>query len=93
MSGPARVLSGAGTGKTLVAWHRARWFGRKVFKGENDRVLFTTLAENLAADIRKGRYGTFKKLAMPPDIWTPLEPYVCWWFIERVLCYLEVLDP
>lgn len=33
--------------------HRARWLGQNVFKGEHDRVLFTTFTKNLAADIRE----------------------------------------
>jgi mRNA-degrading endonuclease RelE of RelBE toxin-antitoxin system len=52
-NGPARVLGGAGTGKTVVAMHRARWLATNVFTGEHDRVLFTTFTRNLAADIRE----------------------------------------
>ena len=48
-NGPVRVLGGAGTGKTVVALHRARWLARKLPEGE--RVLFTTFTRNLAADI------------------------------------------
>ncbi len=51
-SGPVRVLGGAGTGKTVVAMHRARWLVRNRFTGTNDRVLFTTFTRNLAADIK-----------------------------------------
>ncbi|MEZ4383400.1 MAG: 3'-5' exonuclease [Nannocystaceae bacterium] len=50
--GSARVLGGAGTGKTVVAMHRARHLARNVFKGPGDRILFTTFTTNLAADIR-----------------------------------------
>lgn len=49
--GPMRVLGGAGTGKTVVAMHHARWLATKVHTGENDRILFTTFTRNLAADI------------------------------------------
>ena len=52
-NGPVRVLGGAGTGKTVVAMHRARWLAQHVFKKETDRVLFTTFTRNLAADIRE----------------------------------------
>lgn len=52
-NGPVRVLGGAGTGKTVVAMHRARWLAEKVFTGENDRILFTTFTKNLAADIKE----------------------------------------
>lgn len=52
-NGPVRVLGGAGTGKTVVAMHRARWLAEKVFNKENDRILFTTFTKNLAADIKE----------------------------------------
>ncbi len=47
-NGPVRVLGGAGTGKTVVAMHRARRFARDLQPG---RILFTTFTRNLAADI------------------------------------------
>lgn len=49
-NGPVRVLGGAGTGKTVVAMHRARWLAERLKPGE--RILFTTFTRNLAADIR-----------------------------------------
>jgi superfamily I DNA/RNA helicase/mRNA-degrading endonuclease RelE of RelBE toxin-antitoxin system len=52
-NGAVRVLGGAGTGKTVVAMHRARWLVEKVFTKENDRILFTTFTKNLAADIKE----------------------------------------
>lgn len=52
-NGPVRVLGGAGTGKTVVAMHRARWLVEEVFTKENDRILFTTFTKNLAADIKE----------------------------------------
>ena len=48
-NGPVRVLGGAGTGKTVVAMHRARWLARNGQDG--GRILFTTFTRNLAADI------------------------------------------
>ena len=50
-SGPVRVLGGAGTGKTVVAMHRAAWLAQHVYTGERDRILFTTFTKNLAEDI------------------------------------------
>jgi superfamily I DNA/RNA helicase len=50
-NGPVRVLGGAGTGKTVVAMHRAAYLVEKVFTAPNDRILFTTFTSNLAADI------------------------------------------
>jgi superfamily I DNA/RNA helicase len=51
-NGPVRVLGGAGTGKTVVAIHRARWLAQNALTNENDRILFTTFTRNLAADIK-----------------------------------------
>ena len=50
-SGPARVLGGAGTGKTVVAMHRAKALAAKCAEGQ--RILMTTFTANLAADIRE----------------------------------------
>jgi hypothetical protein len=50
-SGPVRVLGGAGTGKTVVAMHRAVYLADRVYVRPEDRVLFTTFTRNLAADI------------------------------------------
>lgn len=50
-NGPARVLGGAGTGKTVVAMHRAKWLLDQI--PENQQVLFTTFTANLAADIKE----------------------------------------
>jgi superfamily I DNA/RNA helicase len=50
-NGPVRVLGGAGTGKTVVAMHRAKHLVSNVFTGKTDRILFTTFTRNLATDI------------------------------------------
>ena len=52
-NGPVRVLGGAGTGKTVVAMHRAVWLVENTFAEEDDRLLFTTFTRNLAADIEE----------------------------------------
>lgn len=62
-SGPVRVLGGAGTGKTVVALHRAAWLLRERFTHPDDRLLFTTFTRNLAADIR----AQLDKLCPPAD--------------------------
>ena len=49
-AGAARTTGGAGTGKTVVAMHRAKRLAAKL--GGRERVLFTTFTANLAADIR-----------------------------------------
>jgi hypothetical protein len=51
-SGPVRVLGGAGTGKTVLALHRAAWLARNVVASEQ-KVLFTTFTKNLAFDIEQ----------------------------------------
>ena len=51
-NGPARVLGGAGTGKTVVAMHRARHLSQDVFNAPTDRILFTTFTANLANNLQ-----------------------------------------
>lgn len=55
-NGPALVRGGAGTGKTVVAMHRARYLADKISHSDSPeladtRVLFTTFTRNLARDI------------------------------------------
>ena len=49
-SGPVRVLGGAGTGKTVLAMHRAKWLAEHRTP-DGKKVLFTTFTKNLATDI------------------------------------------
>jgi superfamily I DNA/RNA helicase len=51
-NGPVRVTGGAGTGKTVVAIHRAKWLAEHIFTKPEDKVLVTTFSRNLAADLR-----------------------------------------
>lgn len=51
--GSARVLGGAGTGKTVVAMHRTRHLARSVFTAPGERILFTTYTRNLATNIQQ----------------------------------------
>ncbi len=51
-NGPVRILGGAGTGKTVVALHRAKWLAQTKCQDGRKRVLFTTFTRNLAADIK-----------------------------------------
>lgn len=51
-SGPVRVLGGAGTGKTVLAMHRAKWLAENRTK-VGQKVLFTTFTRNLAGDIEQ----------------------------------------
>ncbi len=51
-NGPIRVLGGAGTGKTVVAMHRAVYLAQEIYNKPDSRILFTTYTRNLAADIQ-----------------------------------------
>jgi len=49
-SGPVRILGGAGTGKTVLAMHRAKWLVQNR-TADDLKVLFITFTRNLALDI------------------------------------------
>ena len=51
VNGPLKVLGGAGTGKTVVAMHRAKFLLEHIFVKPSDRILFTTFTKNLCDDI------------------------------------------
>lgn len=51
-SGPVRILGGAGTGKTVLAMHRAKWLAENRTP-DGKKVLFTTFTRNLAFDIEE----------------------------------------
>ncbi|MFI8389829.1 UvrD-helicase domain-containing protein [Streptomyces sp. NPDC085540] len=54
-NGPARVTGGPGTGKTVVALHRALHLAQQLPDDAPDEsVLLTTFTRNLAADLRHG---------------------------------------
>lgn len=59
-SGPMRILGGAGTGKTVLAMHRAKWLAENA-TSEDQKVLFTTFTRNLATDIE----NNLKSLCSP----------------------------
>lgn len=60
-SGPALVVGSAGTGKTVVAMHRARRLAAGLRDGE--RVLFTTYTSNLVGDLERN----LKKICTPQE--------------------------
>lgn len=63
--GAVRVLGGAGTGKTVVAMHRARWLAQQLIQTSSPgRVLFTTFTRNLATDIR----ANLTKICSPEEL-------------------------
>jgi hypothetical protein len=50
-NGAARVIGGPGTGKTVVAMHRARHLATTLCEHDSDRILFTTYTANLAQNV------------------------------------------
>ena len=63
--GAVRVLGGAGTGKTVVAMHRARWLAKELIQtSAPGRMLFTTFTRNLATDIR----ANLTKICSPEEL-------------------------
>jgi len=52
-SGPTRVTGGAGTGKTVVAMHRAKALAEQVDGSTTKPILFTTFTRNLAQAIER----------------------------------------
>ena len=53
-NGPALVRGGAGTGKTVVAMHRAKYLADEIVSDpgrKGDKVLFTTFTSTLARDV------------------------------------------
>lgn len=51
--GPVKVTGGAGTGKTVVAMHRAAWLAGNFSDLPGRPVVFTTFTKTLADDIRQ----------------------------------------
>ena len=66
-TGPVRVLGSAGTGKTVVAMHRAASLARTAC-APGQKILFTTFTKNLAADIA----SNLKKLCSREE-WEKIE--------------------
>lgn len=52
-NGPARVLGGPGTGKTVCAMHRAKHLANTACKSQDNRILFTTYTANLAQNVEE----------------------------------------
>ena len=62
--GPVRVLGGAGTGKTVLAMHRAKWLAERWVADSDSKVLVTTFTRNLALDIA----GNLKSFCSPDTL-------------------------
>lgn len=63
-NGPARVSGGPGTGKTVVAVHRAARLARRLPPGDDAPILLTTYNTNLAAELS----DRLRKLLNPDDL-------------------------
>ena len=64
-NGPVRVLGGAGTGKTVVAMHKAKWLAKKIIEEKKiEKILFTTFTQNLAIDIK----NNLTKICSPEEL-------------------------
>ncbi len=50
-NGAVRVIGGPGTGKTVVAMHRAKFLAETLCEQSADKVLFTTYTANLAQNV------------------------------------------
>lgn len=51
-NGPVKIVGGAGTGKTVVAIHRAKQLAENLFLNPQDKILLTTFTVNLASEIK-----------------------------------------
>ena len=63
LNGPSRILGGAGTGKAVLAMHRAKNLASTLV-GKDQKLLFTTFTTNLALDIEDG----LKSICSPEQI-------------------------
>lgn len=90
-SGPVRVLGGAGTGKTVLAMHRAKWLAEnRVMDGK--KLLFTTFTRNLALDIEENLKTLCSAETMAKIEVKNLDAWVCGFMRARKLEHRIVYD-
>ncbi|HHV96806.1 MAG TPA: AAA family ATPase [Clostridiaceae bacterium] len=89
-NGPACILGGAGTGKTVVAMHRAKYLASKA-KG-NEKILFTTYTTNLAEDIKENLRKICTEDEMRHIEVINLDAWVMQFMRERGFSYSIVYD-
>lgn len=89
-NGSARVLGGAGTGKTVVAMHRAKWLAENVASSER-KVLFTTFTKNLARDIKENLRSICNEEQMERIEVRHLDSWV-WTYLRRLGYESEILN-
>lgn len=51
--GPVEVMGGPGTGKSVVAMHRAKYLLEHLYPSIQDRILFSTFSSNLSEDLEE----------------------------------------
>jgi len=51
--GPVEVMGGPGTGKSVVAMHRAKYILEHLYPSNQDRILFSTFSSNLSEDLEE----------------------------------------
>ncbi|NLC36419.1 MAG: AAA family ATPase, partial [Alcaligenaceae bacterium] len=90
-SGPMRVLGQAGTGKTVLAMHRAKWLAENRTP-EGQKVLFTTFTKNLATDIKHNLQTLCNAATMAKMEITNLDAWVGAFIRSRKLEHRIVYD-
>ena len=90
-SGPMRVLGQAGTGKTVLAMHRARWLAENRTP-DGQKVLFTTFTKNLASDIQQNLRSLCSAQAMAKIEVVNLDAWVGAFIRSRKLEHRIVYD-
>ena len=69
-NGPVRVLGSAGTGKTVVAYHRAKYLARRMLKDDSiknkkkKQILFAAYSRTLVTDLKKN----LKSICTPEEM-------------------------
>ena len=90
-NGPVRVLGGAGTGKTVVAMHRAKWLADNVTQNGR-KVLFTTFTKNLAMDIKENLRSICSKEQMKKIEVVNLDQWVSQFLTKKNYDYTIAYD-
>jgi len=82
-NGPVRVLGGPGTGKTVVAIHRARYLAERIWTEPQQRILFTTFSKSLASDVRRNLRKLYGGNAPERIEVTHLHAWASRWLVEQ----------
>jgi hypothetical protein len=91
LGGPARILGGAGTGKTVLAMHRAKWLAEHQ-EGQGKSLFFTTFTRNLAQDIEENLNNLCSKEVMERILVQNLDAWVHGFLRKQKYEYTIVFD-